>query len=1188
MITVIKRDGREERFTSSKIFKAVVPAAKEAGYGQEEAEQIADTIAIDCQVELVAQTKDRDFGIPVDDVHNLVEKELMKNYPSVAKKYILYRDKRTDIREGKSAIIKTLDALSKEMSKDNANTDPSAATKHFQIASAVSKHYSLTKGMSKHFADAHISGDLHLHDLDYFDKTVNSMHEDDVISIMDNCGNVTVLAFKEFATLLDLPDSPCYKALRGYKVKSKSGWVNIKALIRKNLNSKYPMMNVALNNGLSLKATAEHKVPIVDVNSGERLVSIKDLKPGDKLIGEIEDHGNQEYIDVLDLIMQQTDEVKARVTIRNAYKLVYWLKFKYDDFAWNKIFGYRSSGKCGSSKIISFKEYEMIASKFPLPLQIKQELSVCVTKSRYAIPAIIPVTSNLARLFGYFASEGWISKADNGRRIVIANKNRHILDSIHECIEDNFNVNVIDHVEYKSQNVNGKAVNSSTLHFLFYDLFDLKGRSDEKKIPEFIFSGNSEIKYAFLSGLIDGDGSYSDKSIAYCTVSRQLAEKLTLLYSSLGIQSTTHIQKTNGTEYTCDGVTGTRNFDTYFVKVGAKEFRDKLSNFLTPLKATLEKQEDLPGITNKRFSTLTVRNVTLDSSYNGFTYDVTTEDRYFYSNGVLVHNCFFLPMAKMLREGFDNGTGYIRPPKRIGSACALYVIAAQAMQNQFFGGQGTVHFDYDLAPYAQMEYERRLKVEIYKMEKRNKYIKVIDPKGLREHIEKEAMEDAEEATYQAMESLIYNINTMKCRSGNQNLFMSLNLGDNTTHWGRMITRNLLKAFMAGLGRGENPLFPNLGFRLKEGVNYNPEDPNYDLFRLALECLSKRIQPRFVFADFSGVVGDWRNTARMGCRTNLGGNVHGSDDPEGRGNLFFTTINLPRIAIKSHNETAFKPLEIKRDVFWAKLGKMCDLVIQQLLERYNVCKKLKVRDMPFAMQWYQGSEGLKEDDCIEPAIKNGSLSMGFVGLAETLKLLTGEHHGENEAAQELGLRICQFMRNKIDTAKEKYNLNFSFFATPAESVAGRLLKLDRDRFGVIPGVTDKEFYSNSFHIPVDFECSISHKIDTEAPYHVLTNAGHISYVELPSMPKYNIDALEQIVRHMKEADMGYAGINFVHNFCNNCGFIGDIDETCPICGSDSIKRTAIITGYLSSEDKFNPAKLAELKARKSHGGKISLG
>ncbi|MEW6426065.1 MAG: anaerobic ribonucleoside-triphosphate reductase, partial [Bacillota bacterium] len=397
----------------------------------------------------------------------------------------------------------------------------------------------------------------------------------------------------------------------------------------------------------------------------------------------------------------------------------------------------------------------------------------------------------------------------------------------------------------------------------------------------------------------------------------------------------------------------------------------------------------------------------------------------------------------------------------------------------------------------------------------------------------------------------------------------------TSEAGRKVTRNLLLAYEAGLGRGENPIFPNIIFRLQKGVNFAPGDPNYDLFKLAVRVASKRLNPTFSFMDssFNTPYGD--QVAYMGCRSRVMANRRGPEVTTGRGNLSFTTINLPRLGIKA---------ERNLPAFYRLLEETAELVVNQLYHRFKVQCKLKVKDLPFVMGQglYLGSEGLKPEDSIAPAIVNGTLALGFIGLAEALVALTGYHHGQSEEAQALGQEIVAFLRKKVDEACERFNLNYTLLGTPAEGLSGRFVKLDRKEFGIIPGVTNRDYYTNSFHIPVYFPISSFDKIRLEGPYHKYCNAGHISYVEMASPPEHNPEAVETIIRHMAESDMGYAGVNYPVDFCCGCNLLGVINErTCPRCGSPDIRRVRRITGYLSTVDRFNDSKVRELNDRLVH-------
>jgi len=514
--------------------------------------------------------------------------------------------------------------------------------------------------------------------------------------------------------------------------------------------------------------------------------------------------------------------------------------------------------------------------------------------------------------------------------------------------------------------------------------------------------------------------------------------------------------------------------------------------------------------------------------------DIHIHDLDFYGKTL---TCIQIPLNKLLVEGFNTGHGYIRPPKRPMSATSLAAIILQSSQNDMHGGQSFAFFDRDIAPFV------------------------------------EKASDFE--TYQAMEALIYNLNSMHSRAGAQVPFSSLNVGTETSEPARRVVKNLLLAYEAGLGNGENPIFPNIIFRLKKGINLNPGDPNYDLFKLAIKVASKRLNPTFSFMD-SSFNKEWgTQVSYMGCRSRVMANRRGPEVTDCRGNLSFTTINLPRVAIKA---------ERNLNDFYRKLSDVMDLAIRQLYHRYGVQGKLKVRDMPFVMgqKLYLDSGCLKPDDPIEEAIKHGTLSVGFIGLAEALTALTGHHHGEDEDSQALGQDIIAFMRKRIDEACDEYDLNYTFLATPAEGLSGRFVKSDRREFGLIPGVTTKEYYTNSFHVPVGFPISTYDKISLEGPYHKYCNAGHISYVEMPSPPVHNPEAVESIIRHMYDSDMGYAGINYPVDFCTNCNLLSVINEDhCPRCGSGSIRRVRRITGYLSTTDRFNDSKIAELNDRIPH-------
>ena len=503
--------------------------------------------------------------------------------------------------------------------------------------------------------------------------------------------------------------------------------------------------------------------------------------------------------------------------------------------------------------------------------------------------------------------------------------------------------------------------------------------------------------------------------------------------------------------------------------------------------------------------------------------------------------CTQIELRKLFKGGFNTGHGHLREPKSIGSYAALAAIAIQSNQNDQHGGQSIVDFDYAMGDGVRLTYQRYLREgdELWNTLREGS---TVDDHWLTNFAMRKTIRD----TYQAMEGLVHNLNTMHSRAGAQVPFSSINYGMDTSWEGRLAMKQLLLATEAGLGDGETPIFPIQIFRVKEGVNYNPGDPNYDLFRLAMQVSAKRLFPNFSFVDAPFNLQYYKpghpetEVAYMGCRTRVMGNVCGPEIAPGRGNLSFTSINLPRLAIEAHGDT---------QMFFTHLNNMLSYVMKQLLERFKVQAARLARNFPFLMGegvWLD-SETLQPDDPVLEVLRHGTLSIGFIGLAETLKALTGHHHGESEEAQKLGLEIVGHIRDFCDDMSEELGLNFTCLATPAEGLSGRFVRMDKKRYGEIPGVTDKDYYTNSFHVPVYFPISAARKIELEAPYHALTNAGHISYVEMDGDPTKNLEAFEAIIRHMKECGIGYGSINHPVDRDPVCGYNGIIGDVCPCCG-----------------------------------------
>jgi ribonucleoside-triphosphate reductase len=597
----------------------------------------------------------------------------------------------------------------------------------------------------------------------------------------------------------------------------------------------------------------------------------------------------------------------------------------------------------------------------------------------------------------------------------------------------------------------------------------------------------------------------------------------------------------------------------------------------------------------------------------------------------LTTTCSQIDMIKLFKDGFSTGHGTLREPSGIASYAALCCIAIQSNQSDQHGGQSVANFDYGMAlgvaktfvTLYRKNLSRAIELTLGVPDPEESTVKpmiqgIIETTGLKPSLEENGayrkeeqkrlavlypeadvdriqafvqestIRDADRATYQAMEALVHNLNTMNSRAGAQVPFSTVNYGMDTSAEGRMVIKNILLATEAGLGHGETPIFPIQVFRVKAGISFNPGDPNYDLFQLACRVSAKRLYPNFAFQDApfnSKYYQPGRpetEIAYMGCRTRVIGNAY---DPEreisfGRGNLSFTSINLPRLAIQAKENV---------ELFFEQLDHKMDLVVEQMLERYAIQARKRVKNFPFLMGqgvWLD-SEKLGWNDTVGEVLKHGTMAIGFIGLAETLTALVGAHHGESEKARNLGLEIIGHMRERADKESKERGLNFTLLSTPAEGLSGRFVRIDKQKFGEIPGVTDKEYYTNGFHLPVSFTVTAYDKINIEAPYHALTNAGHITYIELDGDTADNLEAFEKIIRHMQASGVGYGSINHPVDRDPVCSFVGVIGTQCPGCGrfEDDVKfeRIRRITGYLvGTLDKWNNAKRAEERDRIKHG------
>lgn len=564
--------------------------------------------------------------------------------------------------------------------------------------------------------------------------------------------------------------------------------------------------------------------------------------------------------------------------------------------------------------------------------------------------------------------------------------------------------------------------------------------------------------------------------------------------------------------------------------------------------------------------------------------------------------CIQHPVDKILSGGFQAGHGESRPAKRIETASILSCISMESVQNVMHGGQAIPAFDFYMAPYVRVTFKEELKKleavngvdlsEAYDAPYDDYLIKPLDGMKDEERMVQHAMNETVRRVHQSMEAFVHNLNTIHSRGGNQVVFSSVNYGTDTSAEGRCVIRELLLTTEKGIGNGSTAIFPIQIWKKKRGVNYLPEDPNYDLYKLACRVTAKRFFPNFLNLDAPFNQHDkWRaddpkrymyEVATMGCRTRVFEDRHGEKTSVGRGNLSFSTINLPGIALSvRHIEDAEQRIE----AFFSKLLDAMEVTSHQLLDRYEFQCTAQAKQFPLLMQGlWVGSETLKPDDEVRNVLKHGTLGIGFIGLAECLVALIGHHHGESETAQKLGLKIIETMNNRAKVFSSQYDMNFSILATPAEGLSGRFTKKDKQKYGAIPGITDREYYTNSNHVPVYYKCSASHKAQIEAPYHDLTRGGHIFYVELDGDATHNVEAVMNVVDLIDKYNIGYGSINHTRNRCLDCGYEDAQKElhVCPNCGSDRIDTLQRITGYLvGTTDRWNSAKLAELKDRETH-------
>lgn len=1189
-----KRDGREVPFDENKITDAIFKAARAVG-GEDR--QLAMELTIEVLKMLKKKYNGRTFG--VEEVQDIVEKVLIENgHARTAKAYILYRDKRTRMRDAKSELMDAVEEILEETSRENANVSNSPSAKMLQIASAASKKYYLSRLIPEEMSLAHQRGDIHIHDLEFYGKTLTC--------IQIPLGRLLAEGFDTGHGYIRPPQRPnSATALAAIILQSSQNDMHggqSFAFFDRDMapyvenadeDETYQAMEALIYNLNSMHSLrGNERIWVLD-KLEKRLTTVSmeefhnKFEPGRYAALSLNYHtGKMELKDITASLKHHNFNRILRVKLKSGQRV--------DVTDNHSMMAIDSQGNICTSPPESLKSGLTPARWSVNEKSHVYNLDRYPNSYKYPVKSL-PLDENLARFLGFYTAEGSV----DGSTIYLALFDRQLEEVVDESLKKicpDFSTRV-------RFDKNGQARDLVCRVGKKFAAFvaDICGSgAHNKRVPSEIFFASPGVIYAFLDGYLSGDGTVGQNRVAASTVSQELRDGIYLLLTRLNITASM------GQEMPVTQFASAR--ERYKIAVGGY--------YATALSMSGKKKEDLADLYR-----VTMEQTRYDYEYLrpliAKVYGISCRNAYQYRIKPLyieeliadLKSRRLSPEERVLveqlatREYWLNELEKVIPQIESTERHHLKRLLAEgklprfsrylpvrlpyaSMLKRFFlplnlgiAKKGPITNDCR-SPKLVMRWASAV---LHKDNEINELLTKLERAWELRPVQVDTIEELAYEPYVYDISVADNENFLTAqgifvhnsRAGAQVPFSSLNIGTETSEASRKVIRNLLLAYEAGLGRGENPIFPNIIFRLKEGINMNPGDPNYDLFQLAIRVASKRLNPTFSFMDssFNSPWGD--QVSYMGCRTRVMANRRGQQVTDGRGNLSFTTINLPRVAIKAERN-------IKK--FYSLLDEVMDLAIRQLYHRFNIQAQLKVKDMPFIMGQglYMNSKGLQECDPIKEAIVNGTLSMGFIGLAETLTALIGKHHGQDKEAQELGQEIVAYMSHRIEQACEEYNLNYTFLATPAEGLSGRFVKLDRKEYGIIPGVTDKEYYTNSFHIPVSYPISSFEKIALEGPYHKYCNAGHISYVEMQSPPVHNPEAVEAVIRHMAESDMGYAGINYPVDFCMGCSTLGVINEdSCPRCGSTAIRRVRRITGYLSTVDRFNDSKVAELNDRVIH-------
>ena len=1209
---VEKRDGRIVKFNRSKISSAIQSAMIDAG----------DEVNLDLAEKIALNIAEMESDVlNVDSIHKQVEKGLSKaGFKKTLKMYKSYRTKRDIARKAPSrkAFKDIIEVKSSDVTRENANMNADTpAGMMMKFASENTKPYVMDVLLSEKAKEGIENNLIHVHDLDYFpSRSLTCLSEDTYITLKNENGDVINTKISYFDKYMKYSvgiDSESVVPSDFLYIKGRNGWTKVNAVARRYMNNNDNFYFLKTHKGIGLKVTGSHKIPVLDENNNEVLKCVDDIKVGDRLIGETvgNDYVENEYIDVLSALMGDERIDNSQIVVYNIKTLKKFLNYKYDVTYLSKEIG--SDTYRNGVSYLTCEQYNSLKEKYNIPYEVESTLTVKILGTKDSLPLYLPITNELVEVIGYMQSEGSISINEElgNYQLTFVNydnlMNQRFEDSFKKVFSNHLNVRWIKDEITGIKKETGRLFSSKNLSYLFTNYFG-KYSTNNIVIPNFIKNGTDELKWHYISALIDGDGSLKDRQmIRYTTVSDGFANELVILLKSLGVESYIRTQETAGSVTHFGNKESIRNFNTSTVHISGY---DNVSKIYENLKCIKQKdvsdeyaERPKKGLINNPY---TIVDKIIINKEKVKVYDIETAEHWFVANGYIVHNCLQHPLDRLF-EGFNAGHGSCRSPKRIETAAIQACISMETIQNEMHGGQAIPAFDFYLAPYVRKTFIEELNklqditknslYHLYDVEIDDYLKKNTSTLEGDELYKQYAINNTVERVHQSMEAFVHNAEMIHSRGGNQTVFSSINYGTDTSAEGRCIIREILKTTYNGVGvNGQTAIFPIQVWKKKRGVSYLPSDKNYDLYKLACKVSAKRFFPNFVNLDATYNQHElWREDnpkryeheiATMGCRTRVWENRFGDKTSIGRGNLSFTTINIVKLAIDSAIETGLlykrkgsknytnahredceetkrkKQLTECESLFFEKLDRTIGIAAQQLDERFNFQKKAIKKQFPLLMSgMWNGSDKLDSEDAIESVINQGTLGIGFIGLAEALIALRGVHHGESEWAQELGLRIVSHMRDKANEYSEKYQHNYSILATPAEGLSGKFTKNDKEKYGVIEGITDKEYYTNSNHIPVYYKCTPSHKAKIEGPYHNLTRGGHIFYVEMDGDATHNPEAIMRIVDLMDEYNIGYCSVNHNRNRCLNCGYENAEKEIkkCPKCGSENIDTLQRITG-----------------------------